>query len=66
MKNAKGDNMIKFLVISLIFVPIVILVCNLNPENLSVWMLVILFSKATIYTGWDYVKKRKNEKTQYI
>ena len=58
--------MIKFLVISLIFVPIVILVCNLNPENLSVWMLVILFSQATIYTGWDYVKKRKNEKTQYI
>jgi len=33
---------------------------------LSVWMLVILFSQTTIYIVWDYVKKRRNEKTQYI
>ncbi len=57
--------MIKFLVISLIFIPIVIIVCKLNPEDLSVWMLVILFSQSAIYSVWDYVKKRRNNKTHY-
>ncbi len=54
--------MVKFLVISLIFIPIVIIICNQNPENLSVWMLVILFSQTTVYTLWDYIIKRKTKK----
>ncbi len=57
--------MIKFLVISLIFIPIVIIICNLNPDNLCVWMLVILSLQTTVYTLWDYIKKRKTDKTQY-
>lgn len=58
--------MIKFLVISLIFIPIVIIICNLNPEDFSVWMLIILFLQTTVYTLWDYINKRKTDKTQSI
>lgn len=57
--------MIKYVVISIIFIPIVIIICNLNSENLSVWMLVILFSQTTVYTLWDYFKKRSNNKKHY-
>lgn len=31
----------------------------MNPEDWSVWMLVILFSQSAIFSVWDYVKKEE-------
>jgi len=61
----KGEKMIKFLVISLIFVPIVIIITNLKLQNISVWILFLLFAQSAIYSIWDYVVKRKNNKKQF-
>ncbi|WP_180233014.1 hypothetical protein [Bacillus sp. AFS055030] len=54
--------MIKFLVISLIFVPVVIIVTNSNLQNISVWILCLLFAQSAVYSIWDYVVKRKTNK----
>ncbi|WP_179874481.1 hypothetical protein [Bacillus sp. AFS002410] len=56
--------MIKFLVISLIFVPIVILITKSNLQNISVWILVLLFAQSAVYSIWDYVVKRNRNKKQ--
>jgi len=57
--------MIKFLVISLIFVPIVIIITNSNLQNTSVWILSLLFAQSAVYSIWDYVVKRKSNKKQF-
>jgi|GEM_PF-3312774 len=57
--------MIKFLVISLIFVPIVIIITNSNLQNTSVWILFLLFAQSAVYSIWDYVVERKSNKKQF-
>ncbi len=51
--------MLKFIVITPIFITICILISKSDPKNMNVWMISLLIFQTAFYSIWEYVVKRK-------